>query len=39
MDERILEKKMKNQLKENLKILKEVVEEKTASMDKSPLAR
>ncbi|MBL8103531.1 MAG: SRPBCC family protein [Anaerolineales bacterium] len=39
MDERILEKKMKKQLKENLKMLKELLEEHTAGTDKSPLVR
>lgn len=34
MDERILEMKMKKQLKENLKMLKELLEEHTAVMDK-----
>lgn len=37
MDERILEKKMKKQLMENLKLLKSLLEEQTVSMDKSQL--
>jgi len=39
MDERILEKKMKKQLKENLKMLKELLEEQAAVMNKIPLVR
>lgn len=37
VDEHILEKKMKKQLKENLQMLKMLLEEQVASMDKSPL--
>ena len=37
VDEHILEKKMKKQLKENLQMLKMLLEEQAANMDKSPL--
>ena len=37
VDERMLGKKMKKQLKENMKLLKDLLEEKTISMDTSPL--